>query len=252
MTARQQAMLGLVLGAAVLGSGAAAGAAEFDEAEIFYELNATDGDVGIQVFLDAESWKEVTIKNPRGRRILRIVPDGSLRRIGLTELAFEGTEPPLEEVSFARFRELFPEGDYVFTGTTTGGQVLRSTAELTAALPCPVEVVEPSEDEPAAADGLVVSWQPSPGIYDPDAARCDTARDVTLTGYQVVVTLESEEQDILREIALDLAPGVTSVAIPAAFVESGAGVEGTAFKLEVLTIEESGNRTITEQEFAVE
>ncbi|MDF1586865.1 hypothetical protein [Marinimicrococcus flavescens] len=102
---------------AVLPSGEVV-AIEFDRAEIFNECNATDGDVGLQVFLDAESWKSVSIKRPEGKRILKVTPEDGLRRIGLTELAIEGVEPPLEEVPFSRFRALFPEGDYVFSGTT--------------------------------------------------------------------------------------------------------------------------------------
>src|SRR5687767_5786963 len=95
--------LPLALSAALAWSvlpGGAAEAIEFDEADIFYELNATDGDVGVHVSLDAESWRELRIESPRGQEIIEVEPQGSLQRIGLTELFFEGEEPSLEEVPF--------------------------------------------------------------------------------------------------------------------------------------------------------
>jgi hypothetical protein len=234
-------------------SAGATEAIEFAAADIFYELNATDGDVGVHVALDAESWRGLEIKDPRGKEVGEVEPKGALRRIGLTELFFEGEEPPLAEVPFARFRRLFPEGQYVFTGRTTGGKLLRSTDPLTAELPCPVAVVAPPEEgPPVAADAVVVDWEPAPGVYDPDAGRCDTGRDVGLVGYQVIVVLENEERGLLRELLVDVPPEVTALPIPREFVEAGAGLEGTEFTLEVLAIEDSGNRTITEQGFEVE
>lgn len=247
--------LPLALSAALAWSvllGGAAEAIEFDEADIFYELNATDGDVGVQVSLDAESWRVVRIASPRGQQIFEVEPKGALRQIGLTELFFEGEEPSLDEVPFSRFRALFPEGRYVFSGTTTGGQPLRSTDPLTAELPCPVRVVSPAEDDPVAPGELVVRWRPAPGVYDPDRRRCDARRDVGLVGYQVIVTLVNEDRDLLRELLVDVPPNVTALPIPREFVAAGARQEGTEFTLEVLALEDSGNKTITEQGFEVE
>ena len=153
---------------------------------------------------------------------------------------------------FSRFRALFPEGEYVFSGATTGGQVLRSTDPLTAELPCPVAVASPSEDEPVAADEVVVRWRPAPGVYDPDTERCDPRRDVGLVGYQVIIVLENEDADLHRELLVDVAPDVTALPVPREFVEAGARRDGTEFTLEVLAIEDSGNKTITEQGFEVE
>ena len=45
---------------------------------------------------------------------------------------------------------------------------------------------------------------------------------------------------------------MTKVPIPVQFVEEGARLEGTEFVLEVLAIEDSGNKTITAQGFQVE
>ena len=130
--------------------------------------------------------------------------------------------------------------------------LLRSADPLTAELPCPVAVVSPAEDEEVPPDGAVVGWQPTPGIFDPDTKKCDTGEDVGLVGYQVIVLLENEEAGLRREFLVDLPPGATEVPVPAAFVEEGARLEGTEFTLEVLAVEDSGNRTITARGFQVE
>ena len=230
----------------------AAEALEFAEADIFYELDATAGDIGVHVALDAESWRDLRIESPAGHTIIEVEPEGNLKEIGLTELFFEGEEPSLDEVPFARFRSLFPEGDYVFVARTTDGQELRSTDPLTAELPCPVTVVSPAEEQAVPPDEVVVSWQPAPGVFDPDTRKCDTGEDVELVGYQVIVLLENEEEGLRREFLVDLPPGATRVPVPVEFVEEGARVEGTEFTLEVLAVEDSGNKTITAQSFQVE
>ena len=230
----------------------AAEALEFAAADIFYELNATDRDLGVHVALDAESWRDLRIEGPTGHTIVKVEPEGNLKEIGLTELFLEGEEPSLDEVPFARFRSLFPEGDYVFAARTTDGQELRSTDPLTAELPCPVTVVSPAEEQAVPPDKVVVGWRPAPGVFDPDTRKCATGEEVGLVGYQVIVLLENEEEGLRREFLVDLPPGVTQVPIPAEFIEEGARVEGTEFTLEVLGIEDSGNKTITARSFEVE
>jgi hypothetical protein len=64
--------------------------------------------------------------------------------------------------------------------------------------------------------------------------------------------LENEDADLHRELLVDVAPDVTALPVPREFVEAGARLDGTEFKLEVLAIEDSGNKTITEQGFEVE
>lgn len=230
---------------------AAQGVIPFSEADIFFELNATDGDVGVHVSLDAESWRELEIEGPGGRKVVEVVPQGSARQVGLTELFFEGEEPSLAEVPFARFRALFPAGRYLFTGRTTENQALRSADPLTHELPCPPRLIAPAEEPPVALNELVVKWQNRPGVYDPDRRSCATGRNVGLVGFQVIVEYANEARNIGRSLAADLPPGATELRIPAAFLRGGANLPGTAFKLEVIAIEDSGNKTIIESEFGI-
>ena len=65
----------------------------FDDAELFIEINSTDGDAGIQVFVDGEGWERLVIKDPSGKQLLVINGTTSVKAQGLTELFFESAEP---------------------------------------------------------------------------------------------------------------------------------------------------------------
>ena len=175
----------------LLADGAAA-ATPFSIANIFFELNSTAGDLGVHVSLDGESWKILRVQDPQGREIVELEPKRGAKTIGLTELFFEGSEPPLVDVSFARFLELFPQGNYRFLGVTTGNQLLRSTDPLTPELPCPVKVVSPPPDKPVAPDQVVIRWEPAPGVFNPDSGICKKNQDVELASYEVIAEVFNE------------------------------------------------------------
>ncbi len=118
----------------------------FDDARIIIETNATDCDSGIQVTLDGEPWKRVSIENPKGRTLLDVKLKGSLRRFGLTEQFNESNEPVMDELvgasddcdeedvefTLEKFFRLFPEGPYEFEGKTIEGDELEGEAWLSA------------------------------------------------------------------------------------------------------------------------
>jgi len=76
-------LIGIVLVAIVLGTGARAvrtsnhhqvsreAGIDLDAAKIFFEINATDGDSGIQMFLDGEGWDKMKVWDPDGKLVLR-------------------------------------------------------------------------------------------------------------------------------------------------------------------------------------
>ena len=80
----------------------------FDEAHVFFELNDTDGDLGIHAKIDGDEWKYLAIEDPRERRMLRIAVNGRLRRQGLTEIFFESAEPTFDELPPNVFFNRFP------------------------------------------------------------------------------------------------------------------------------------------------
>ena len=200
-------------------------------AEIFIEINDTDGDAGIQLFLDGEGWDTMTVWNPSGEIIFTVAGDGAVGQQGITELFFESAEPSFDEQPLDEFLSLNPEGVYRFRGSSTEGELLRGHATLTHALPDAPILVFPGEEEEVEPSGLVLEWMTVP---DPPGGR--------IIGYHVV--LEREEPD--RTLAVDLARNTTRLEVPRAFLQRGIDL-----KFEVLAIERSGNKTITEREFSI-
>ena len=50
-----------------------------EDARLKFEINATDRDGGVQVFLDAEQWKRMSIFDPKGCKIFTTRPRASWR-----------------------------------------------------------------------------------------------------------------------------------------------------------------------------
>ena len=81
---------------------------EFDDAEIFVEINDTDGDSGLQIFLDGEGWKYVNVYDPKGRKILKVKGSKGVAQTGLTEMFFESAEPGFHRKKSAARRSVGP------------------------------------------------------------------------------------------------------------------------------------------------
>ncbi len=195
------------------------------------EINDTDGDAGIQIFLDGEGWKSMRVTDPFGNRILDFRAEGSVGIQGITELFFESAEPSFDVQPLSELLRLFPEGNYRFEGVTTGGVPLKGKARLTHALPAGPLLVLPAEDDDSVDPAnTVIQWQTVP---DPPGS--------TIVGYQVIVV---REVGGLRVFSADVGPAITSVTVPPEFMQPG-----TTYKYEVLAIEASGNQTISEREF---
>lgn len=202
------------------------------EATMIVEVNATDGDAGLQVFLDGEPWRSMTISDPDGEAILSVNTRGRVKNFGLTELFSESSEPPFDVFPLEEFKELFPEGRYAFAGTTIEGERLVGKATLTHDIPDGPEIVSPADGATVERDNVVARWKP-----------VTTPAGIDVVGYRAIVTRE----DPLRVFSVDLRASVTSVKVPSNFFESG-----TEYKLEVQAIEESGNQTLTEVAFLVD
>ncbi|MET0771453.1 MAG: hypothetical protein ABWZ82_00085, partial [Candidatus Limnocylindrales bacterium] len=56
------------------------------EASLIVEINATDGDAGIQPFLDGDPWQRAVVYWPDGRVLFEVQAQDALRSYGLTEL----------------------------------------------------------------------------------------------------------------------------------------------------------------------
>ncbi|MDH3402638.1 MAG: hypothetical protein OES32_02015 [Acidobacteriota bacterium] len=245
------AMTALILGLA--GPAAQArddGEIPFSVSEIYFELNDTDGDLGIHSLIDGEPWKFLSIEGPDERQNLNIRVKSNLRRQGLTELFFESAEPPFDELPPEEFFGRFPEGVYEVEGLTLEGDELESETVVTHLMPAPVENFTVNGEElpedcdedpvPAVSEPFVIDWDPVT-LSHPEIGRTD--EPIEVVRYEVIA--EREEPTLVKFTIL-LPPDVTEVELPA-----GLAKEGEEWKVEVLTREESGNQTATESCFEV-
>ncbi len=131
-----------VLAAALIcacAGGTAQAAEPFGDAELYFELNDTDGDLGLHALIDGEEWKLLEIKDPYGRDLLTVMPEGRLARFGMTELTFESAEPDFDDLPPQDFFKLFPAGRYKITGMTVGGEELKSIVFVSQVMPAPAD-----------------------------------------------------------------------------------------------------------------
>jgi hypothetical protein len=233
---------------------------EFDEAHLFFELNDTDGDLGIHALIDGEAWKKLKIADPREREMLNIRVKGRLRRQGLTEIFFESAEPTFDELPPKRFFRRFPAGTYEIEGITLEGDELESEVKLTHVMPAPPEptvngipMAEDCDSDPipSVSEPVIIAWEPVTESHpDPEGggAGVQPPISVTIINYEVVVEVELEVdgEEFTSVFSVVLPPGETSVTIPSEFIALG-----DEFKYEVLAREESYNQTAVESCFVI-
>ena len=216
---------------------------EVEAAKLMIEYNATDEDLGVHGALDADGWKAFCLFDPNGRPVLEVAPGGQLVGLGVAAVFFESREPPATQFSFDDLAAAFPEGEYTVRGESFDGKTLAGEATFTHAVPAAAEITapelveEPEEAEAGAGvpvEGLAVTWD--------EVAETVDGEPVEITGYQVIVTKEEAEDPhgFARPIYdVHVPPTVTELSVPAEFLESD-----TVYELEVLALEESGNKTI--------
>lgn len=207
-------------------------AVAFKAARLIVEINDTDGDAGLQLFLDHEPWSSVALFHPDGTKIMEVNNQGVLKDYGLTELFSESSEPPFETFPLSKFKGLFPAGSYRLTGTTIEGEKIESTVTLSHAFPDGPKITSPTEDSRVPANGLVVKWE---AVADPEGSK--------IAGYQVLVV---REKPSVRTLSVELAASARQLTIPVEFLESN-----TEYKIEVLAVAENGNQTLSEIAFKI-
>ena len=227
LTASLLAGAGLALAAVAGLSGGRSSQELFEEAEIFFEYNDTDGDLGVHVFLDGENWNKVRLIHPNGKSIFEVKTKGAYEQLGLTELFFEGAEPSLSVIPLAEMLGKFPEGTYLLKGTTIDGDDITGEAELSHAIPD-----GPETQVRVSPTSVEISWVPvtGPPMGFPNVP-------VNVVAYQVLVD---------EELAVTLDGSATSLTLPPEFVDT---LEPGEHEYEVLAIDESGNQSITEDSF---
>ena len=216
----------------------------FEQAELFFELNDTDGDLGIHAAIDGGTWTSLDVEGPTN--LLRIVTKGSLRTQGLTQLAFESAEPDFEELEPKDFFSRFPEGVYDIEASAQEGGTFKSKVPLSHVMAAPPEATVDglptaencdALDLPVVVGPVLIDWAPVTQSH-PEIGR---AGAVTISRYQFFV----EQGEIT--LSVDLPPTVTEFEIPTSITDLG-GV----FKFEIIARTSTGNNTAIENCFRVQ
>lgn len=228
-----------------------------------FEVNASACDWGPQILFDTEGIVSGSVKDPNGHKVYIIRTDTGLKGIGgQTEGFLEAVEPVVEELLYANpslmcdvdpeepvvtlddMRTWFPEGTYEFEGRSADGEVFDGTTELTYVIPAGPDIIEPSDGENMVDPTipLTISWDPVTASIIPGLG-IDGGNTVHIAGYHLVIKKfdGSTGPLVSPEVDIDFPADVTSVDVPAAYLEPS-----TMYEFEVLATEESGNQTITE------
>jgi Fibronectin type III domain len=160
----------------------------FEEILFFFELNDSDGDLGIQLDLHpGTEYEELTIYFPNGKEMLELEAANALSAHGLSDFFFESAEPSFDKVSKAEIFKRFPEGKYKFEATALQGPDLLGTAFLSHDFPDPPKITNPKggPDSPrtmidVVSKGLEVTWDP--------------VTNIPIDSYEVIVTNEDDSQ----------------------------------------------------------
>ncbi len=72
---------------------------EFSDSRIIIEVNATDDDSGIQMFVDGEGWDWLIVFDPKWRTVLRVRGSGSVGEIVGYQVIVEQEDPLLRVFS---------------------------------------------------------------------------------------------------------------------------------------------------------
>ena len=226
-------------------------ATAFSVANVFAELNHTDGDLGFHALIDGDPWLRLEIEGPEDRVLLAVSNEGRLGLQGLTELFFESAEPNFDDLSAAEFFARFPEGEYEIEGLTLAGQSLESVSGFTHVMPAPpANITISGKEAPAECEEgpqvsvsgqVVIRWDPVQNSH-PSIGKSDP--NIEIVGYQVVV---EREESVPLLFSVDLPPSVTQLAFP-----SGVFDLDDELKLEILVREASGNQTAVETCFVID
>lgn len=189
----------------------------FSDAEVFFEFNTTDNDLGFQVFLDAQGWRSVDLAGPKDSPVFHLLADGRLAEIGITELRFESAEPSPAEVL-----SRFPAGVYEFEGLAVDGTRLMSTSRLSHQL-LDAPTFSPRDGQVVDQNNTVVQWN-APGAE------------------QVEVIIENV--DLGEVFDVTVLGSTTQLTLPPQFLRPG-----TEYTIELLSIARNRNRTIAQSTF---
>jgi hypothetical protein len=194
----------------------------FEEVAMYVEQNFTDGDTEVVLTGTAgdDGLQTLAVKRPDGRLVLSLVSPRN--QLGIREFHFESPEPPGEAVL-----EGYPEGRYVFIGSTTAGERLRSAIRFSHELPNPTTLIAPPDEGVVPAGGVTIQWTP------------------VANAVQYILELENESADPEQSLTFNLPPSATSFEVPANLV-----VADAEYQVGIGAVNEFGNIVFVETTFS--
>ena len=184
-------------------------------ASVRFEQNATDGDAEVvfEATGDQNGLVKLTVVSPDGRTVINFdAPAGSM---GIRQFRMESPEP--EDIE--SLKAAYPQGVYRFSGITSTGTKLAGESKLSHSLPATASFRP--RGGAVGAEKLEISWTPVEGVA------------------AYVVSIEQEEMNLTVEARLPAT--ATRFRVPDGFMSPG-----TAYKLAVGTVMESGNASFVE------
>ncbi len=206
-----------------LGAGKESGsAAPFAVASVYFEQNATDGDVEVvfRVQGGKDGLAKLAVVAPDGRTVIDFTaPDAST--LGIRQFRFETPEP--EDVK--SLKSAYPEGVYTFSGATAAGGKFHGQATLNHKLPATASFLQPKAGaRGVSARNLKITWTP--------------VKDVAA----YIITIKALKVDVNLEARL---PGsAATFAVPDGFLRPG-----TEYQLAIGTVSAEGNTSFVETTF---
>jgi hypothetical protein len=194
----------------------------FDTASVYFEQNATDGDVEVvfKVSGGDVGLARLTVVSPDGRTVIDFsAPDTST--LGIRKFLFESPEPGNVE----SLKSAYPEGVYTFAGTSVTGEKLHGKSSLNHTLPATVSFLHPkAEARGTNIKDLKITWTPVKN----------------LAAY--IVEIEQEEMEVKFEARL---PGdMATLAVPESVL-----LPEKEYKLSIGTVTGEGNISVVETSF---
>jgi hypothetical protein len=205
-----------------VGSGSPGSSSPFSVARVHFEQNATDQDVEVvfEVKGGNEGLANLTIVSPDGRTIVDFgSPNTS--SLGMRQFRFESPEPK----DVKALKMAYPEGTYVFTGTTASGKKLHGESSLSHILPTTTSLIRPGVSiKQVGTKDLEIAWKRVSGVV----------------AYVVYI----EQDDLGVNINATLPGSATTFAVPEGFL-----LPGTKYTLGIGTVSAGGNTSFLETSF---
>lgn len=210
------------LGLAMGGSKDSGAPGPFAVASVYFEQNATDGDVEVvfKVKGGDKGLAKLTVVSPDGRTIIDFTaPDAST--LGIRQFFFESPEPRDVE----SLKSAYPEGVYTFAGATAAGQKFYGESTLNHKLPAPASFLRPGTGARGVnARGLEITWTPVKNV--------------------AAYIVEIEHDELKVNLTAKLPGSVTAFAVPDGFL-----APGTQYGIGIGTMSHEGNISFVETTF---